>query len=344
MTHSTMWEALSEMCFKPNLILTTGKPGYGKTHLCQVLCAWVLLNGGHVLSNSKLQKWDNAQSRPFEAAYPNYHFGGTLVEYLVQISEIVRADRKAHIFLFLDEGQNALDSLSFAGKLSKTFKLFLSLMRKFRTTICIATPRGSFLLKAIRDEKEGLVSVQLLKDPLDVEEWGQDLLDEGYEHKEIVVVDWPGEGIDHAPAHVGIASILAMPEEVAKETGAVYFDTGGIASLSYGVHPVTGDNVDFVQLLAGLNDFISYDYPEYLYRFFHEAPKVPEVRASEVLSSGPLMVAPVQGVANSAPKGIKAGIIKALKDGMPILEIMQKYDCSRGLVQRYKKEFESAPR
>jgi len=342
MTHNVMWEALSEMLFKPNLILTTGKPGFGKTHLCQVLCAWVLLNGGHVLSNGKLQKWDNVQNRPFTATYPNYRFGGTLVEYLVHISEILHADRNAHIFLFLDEGQNALDSLSFAGKLSKTFKQFLSLMRKFRTTICIATPRGSFLLKAIRDEKEGLVSVQLLKDPLDVEQWGQDLLDEGLEHKEIVIVDWPGEGIDHAPVHVGITKILAMPEEVAKQTGAVYFDTGGIASLSYGVHPVTGENVDFAVLLAGLNDYISYDYPEYLYRFFHERPKIAEVQTSEVMSSEPIPLS--EGTGNSAPKGIKDGILKALKDGLPVVEIVEKFRCSRALVQRYKKEWENGPR
>lgn len=323
-----MKAALKQMLFKPNVILATGSPGSGKTHVMMVLCAFVLLNGGHVISNVRLQRYDKEKRRPFLAEYPGYHFARTLTGIMVAISEILYEDRSNKIFVYLDEGQNALDSLSFSGGLARNFKKFMSLIRKFSCSLAISTPRAAFLLKALRDQEEGMLTVQLLKDSADIVRHGQDLLELGYTHQEVVIIHWPSEGVYYKSAIVQIAPILAVPAAVAKDTGQVHFDTGGIASLSPGEHPLTNRPVNFEMMLAALDEYISYDYPQYLYQFFHGGPALPEV-PNDLLDETP--------PGESTFKGVKPEVDRMLLEGTPPRQIYESLSCSKAFVYERRK-------
>lgn len=334
MTDNPMKAALKQMLFKPNVILATGKPGAGKTHAMMVLCAFVLLNGGHVISNVRLQKWDKEKRRPFLAEYPNYYFARTLTGIMLAISEILYKDRSNKIFVYLDEGQNALDSLSFAGGLARNFKKFMSLIRKFNCSLGISTPRAAFLLKALREEEAGLLSVQLLKDPADIMRHGQDLLEQGYKPREILIVHWPSEGIHYKSAIVQIAPILAIPAAVAKDTGQVHFDTGGIASLTPGEHPLTKQPVNFEMMLAQLDDYISYDYPQYLYQFFHSRPVLPDVALDDLPDESVDSDVSVEPTAH----GVKDSVDTFLLAGHRTGEIRERVKVSRQYIAERRKE------
>src|SRR5207249_6937704 len=101
-----MKDVLEEMLITPNVVVVDGFPGSGKTHLCEVLCAWLLAQPhGYVISNVKLQRWDKERDRPVEAQYKNYLLATSFVGILDAIAEVLYSDAKAHIVIYLDELQ-----------------------------------------------------------------------------------------------------------------------------------------------------------------------------------------------------------------------------------------------
>ncbi len=304
----TMKDVIREAVRKPNLILVTGRMGYGKTFLCQFLLAWNLLTPdadgvrhGYAIANGKLLRWERPDDpKPVRATMDRYYFSTTLANILVAISEILYADPNAHIEVFVDEGQNGLDALSYSGGLGKNFKKWLGLLRKLRASCVIATPRARWLLKSLRgteegkgkkegDEEEGgMAAIQFKKDPITVNRYGDKLLRKGHEMKEVAVLHWPDAMIFNEAVLVPPAPILAIPEDEARRTGQAIFDTLGISDLEEGVHPLTGKKINFGEMLSRLSEECdtSYDYPQWLYNYFHVPGFAGEVVGAPPMSRG----------------------------------------------------------
>ncbi len=336
----TMKDVLREMLTKPNLILATGFPGSGKTFTCEELCAWVLLNHGFVISNVKLLKWDEEKNRPVQGEYPNYLMARSFVEVLDAIAEILYNNPAAHILLYIDEAQNSFDALAFAGTMGRTIKKFLGLMRKFSVTTLLSSPRKEWLLTVIKDQDVGLLTVEFLKDPNDLEKYASDFMDRwDLTYKQTAVMNWPSQGIFFKPLEVPIAPILAIPEDIARKEHKVYFDTGAVGSLEYGKHPLTGKPVDFGILLSLLDaeGIVSYDYPRVLYEYFRIMPtnQQPQPLPPHVKDDPSKSVDSKGGT--SSKKGIKDQVESMIHGGARAKDVME----TTGSSERYYYETKS---
>lgn len=342
-------DVLEEMLLKPNVAIVDGFPGSGKTFLCEVLCYFVLSQPhGYVISNVKLQRWDGKANRPFEAQYRNYLLASSFVGILDAIAEVLFADPDAHILVYLDELQNSLSSADWQGGLAKGFKRWLGLLRKFHVSFLGSTPRIEWLVGVLRDEEVGLLSVELLKDPKDLERYAGRFMDEfGLDYQHAAVINWPAQQIDHQPVHLGPTEELAVPEETAKGTGAVYFATGGVASLVYGKHPLTGRNVDFSFLLSLLDQegIVPFDYPRVLYEYFRKPPQEPEDGDAPAKINDlddRLAEKKAKGGGRSTKKGIKPLVIEMILSGANFKDTEAVTGCSEALFYKYKGELRRA--
>src|SRR5206468_7782517 len=85
---------------------------------------------------------------------------------------------------------------------------------------------------------------------------------------------WPMKGIFYEPMIVSPKDELAVPVDVARETGAIYYDTKGLSDWSLGNHPVTGDPFSFdgpAGLLTAVKG-IGWDVPQKLFDYMHDGP------------------------------------------------------------------------
>jgi len=166
-------------------------------------------------------------------------------------------------------------------------------------------------------------------------DFAQDALDEGYDPKQIAVIDWVEEGIEKDVLIVDPKPVLAVPKELARETGAITFDSGGISALEMGADPRDPKKAfSFIEMLDAVKG-ISWDLPEKLWTYFHRAP-IPDIEADRVQDDEPLSPAKKSSNASTI-KGVQADVDAALKAGIPARKIAADLHCSERFVWARKK-------
>lgn len=344
-----MKAALTGMLTGGRIILATGDRGGGKTHLTMVLADWFLYQGGHVLSNVIIYKKSEGTIWDDQEGYPqNYHKVTTLAQIFTILSDIWQTDPEAKVLIILDEAAVSLEAQSFQAFLSREVVKVGTLIRKFRAALILISIRPELVLKKLRSE-EGLLDIRLAKEPLLMRRYAADQLYAKREIRELVLVEWQERGLDFVPVHVPMTKRLALPREYCN-VGGYFFDTLGAASFDSGVHPITGKDFMFKELLAVLGTKPSNMYPRLLYRFMHEdpTPLLAEAlvsRSSGILGDAALPDADAGGGAN-APVGEfermyrKRQVAEMLRDHRTWTNAMIARDCdvSREYVRQVRKE------
>lgn len=268
-TPAAMKKAVTEMLRGGNTIVLTGNKGSGKSHLAMVLAAKQILDGGYVLSNIICVAREGGE---LIEKYPErYHKVRSFAQYFYVLSEILQKDRTASVLLILDEAALSMGYLDYISNIAKSAVQFSTLTRKLGTAVILIAVRTEILLKKMRSE-EGFMDVRLAKEAFLVQRFAGDILRQGYDMREIVLVSWPAYGIENEPVLVSVAPMLAKPPELCGE-GEPYFDTMASADFGMGVHPVTGEHFMLPELLYVIGGVPSHLTPDILYRFMHEDPK-----------------------------------------------------------------------
>jgi hypothetical protein len=322
------------LLLQPKMILISGNPGSGKTFLAQVLAWWMLEFQGYVLSNVPLIKWDKEAQKEVEASLPRYIYADTFTGMFRELSEILIKNREAHVLMLYDEAAVRMHKMSFASALAIVFQSMMTLIRKFSLTVIVISIRADMLLKSLREE-EGMIAVRFYKDPLILRDHAQDALDEGYDPKQIVVVDWVEEGIEKDVLIIDPKPVLAVPKELARESGTITFDSGGISALEMGADPRDSKKAfSFVEMLDAVKG-ISWDLPDKLWNYFHRAP-IPEIDVDEVQDEESAPKPTKKSASVSTIKGVQADVDAALVAGVPVKKVAADLHCSERFAWKRK--------
>lgn len=264
-------------------ILIVGEKGGGKTHTATFVSAFHLLDDpkhNHVVSNIRICRRGTGPPDEDESEYPErYHRVQTQAAMFFVISEILRHDSDANILFVLDEAAMFLGYLDYISGMMKSTVKLNTLTRKLKIASVFIAVRAELIGKKFRDTS-GLIDVTLSKDKSEIRRYAWDILQQGYDMKQVALVDWPEHALKKEPIIIERAPILTTPPNECKP-GQLYFDTMSLATFDPGVHPVTHKefNVQDLILVLSSSDLPRTKTLELFYRYMHEDP-VPMVRTA----------------------------------------------------------------
>jgi len=325
------------------LSMITGESGSGKSALAMALAYWFMNPPcghkkcrGHVFSNvvvAQLQPdgtWDESKHPP------NYHYIENWARFFYELSETLLREPDARALLIIDESATSLSAYSWQTESAMLARSLTTLKRKLGNLhIMVIAMQNSLILRALRLEGQegGLLDIRFYKNKWAIEKWGGDLLDQGYDYKEIFIVDRPELEQPEALTFSFTPQICKTPSMC--KPGDYCYSTLAQATWGLGRHPHSKDGRwNYMEMIALLSGVWETRIPELLYRYWHEDPATvtkavsregtPELPAPSVTST--TVDAPEEGMPETpeqTPQFAEAPVRVSTKKGGAIRQVEQ---------------------
>lgn len=360
---------IDELLGPSNTILVTGNRGSGKSWTAMFLAAYFLRDPHHYVFSNIICLRKNPETLEEEVAYPErYIFVRSFARLFVVWSEIKINDPAAEALLVLDEAALSIGYLDFVSKTAKSAVKFNTLIRKLKICVLIIAIRTELLAKKFREYEGGFVTARIIKDPHMLYRYAGDILRQGYDRRQVALIDWPEFDIHYDPIIVGEAPVLACRPELCVK-GEIYYDTEAPADFGVGFHPVTKRPFDLSDLLLVISGVPGSKTAPLVYDFMHRdpAPFIEAARLEADEAGTTVAVEPTKDEASTTPpppdkrtvtlrKGTRTdwkleAVLLALKEyptkgDSEIARLVSRGDeaVSRQFVHRIRREVESGER